>query len=69
MCSSRASTKRRAASSFAEPARRGWERGCGRLDVVELREVLLGVGDGREVGRNPPGSLLDISSIFGNHPH
>jgi hypothetical protein len=35
-------------------------RGWGRLDV-EVVDVLLGAGEGRDCGRNPPGSIMLLS--------
>lgn len=56
------STYRLAACSFADPARRGFVRGCGKLDEMELTEVVLGEGEGRESGKKPPDS--ERSMIF-----
>ena len=62
ICSNLPSTYRRAAASFAEPARKGCDLGCGRLDGDGELEKLLGAGDGRDGGRKPP-SFVE-SAIF-----
>ena len=48
-CSMRSETKLRSWSSFAEPGRRAWVRGCGRpAMIVDVVDVVVGAGDGSD---------------------